>query len=64
MAGHDVIVVEVRSGVALRACLDVLDLVAELVEIVPEWHQAKADELAARAVTLADILVAKLKEKP
>lgn len=60
----DAVEIELHYGPALRASLDVFDLVIELLDILPEEHAEQAEELAARACTLGEILTAKLRERP
>lgn len=53
--------VEVEVGPAYRACLDVLDLSRELIELVPEWHTVERKELESRIAGLADQIQASLR---
>lgn len=52
----NVVTIEVRSGPAFRATMDVLDLADELLKLLPEWHSAEREELQARADAAAETI--------
>ena len=46
------VMVEISPGPAMRASLDVIEVAEEMLGVIPEWHHAERDELAARIETL------------
>lgn len=66
MADHETctLTMEIRKGPALRAALDVLDLVRELDDLIPDWHEREKLELLRRAETLVDQVTAELHVVP
>lgn len=50
------IYIEVEPGPVMRAGLDALELVVEVLDLVPDWCEADRNELASRCETLSDTL--------
>jgi hypothetical protein len=48
--------VEIRVGPTMRTALDVLELAGELLELIPQWHEAERRELDERRKCLAEIV--------
>lgn len=47
--------IDVIPGPVMRTALDVLDLIIEVLPLIPEWHQKERLELGERAKTLVEI---------
>ena len=54
---------DVKIGPTFRACLDVLELSQELLELIPEWHEQERQELFSRVNTLIELIQKGLKTK-
>ena len=52
--------VEVEIGPAMRGCMDVLELVSEVLELVPDWHEQERAELLSRTETLMELALGRL----
>jgi hypothetical protein len=62
VADHPVrITIEIRTGKALKATLAALRLVADFVELVPEWNQAELAPLLRKARRVRRLLKSELK---
>jgi len=55
MAAMITATMECRIGPTMRAACDVLELVSELLDVIPDWHGAERDELRSRAQALYEI---------
>lgn len=49
------ITLEIRTGPTFRAALDVLELAAEVLVLIPDWHKLERDELVARITMLREM---------
>lgn len=56
------VTINVVAGPALRAVMDVADIACELLELIPEWHEAERAELQSRMKTAADVLEGQLRK--
>ena len=50
------VIVEAEAGPNYRASLDCLDLCAELLALLPEWHEQEREELRTRMLTVGEML--------
>ena len=48
----------------MRACLDIIDFAQDLLDVIPDWHEAERHELQARMKTLGEIATKSLQTQP
>lgn len=50
------VILDVKHGPALSACVDVLNMVNAVADLIPDHHVQDRDELLARAEAIGELL--------
>jgi hypothetical protein len=54
------ITIDCKMGPAMRATLEAMELVREVMDLIPEWHKSERDALAERVEKLRAVAAQKL----